>query len=28
VDAVIEQVLGADGKEALLLAGRYRRDVY
>jgi len=25
---VIEQVLGADGKEALLLAGRYRRDVY
>ncbi|AWH28371.1 sulfite reductase subunit alpha [Stenotrophomonas sp. YAU14A_MKIMI4_1] len=28
VDAVIEQVLGAEGKEALLLAGRYRRDVY
>ncbi|MCF5091773.1 sulfite reductase flavoprotein subunit alpha [Stenotrophomonas sp. PA-6-5C] len=28
VDAVIEQVLGTDGKEALLLAGRYRRDVY
>lgn len=28
VDAVIEQVLGADGKEALLLTGRYRRDVY
>lgn len=28
VDAVLEQVLGADGKEALLLAGRYRRDVY
>lgn len=28
VDAVIEQVLGSAGKEALLLAGRYRRDVY
>lgn len=28
VDAVIEQVLGVAGKEALLLAGRYRRDVY
>jgi len=28
VDAVIEQALGADGKEALVLAGRYRRDVY
>ncbi|KAF1055287.1 MAG: Sulfite reductase [NADPH] flavoprotein alpha-component [Stenotrophomonas maltophilia] len=28
VDAVIEQVLGAENKEALLLAGRYRRDVY
>lgn len=28
VDAVIEQVLGSDGREALLLAGRYRRDVY
>ncbi|WMJ68147.1 sulfite reductase subunit alpha [Stenotrophomonas sp. 24(2023)] len=28
VDAVIEQVLGAEQKEALLLAGRYRRDVY
>lgn len=28
VDAVIEQVLGTDGKEALLVAGRYRRDVY
>ncbi|MDV3467890.1 sulfite reductase subunit alpha [Stenotrophomonas sp. C3(2023)] len=28
VDAVIEQVLGAQGKEALLLSGRYRRDVY
>ncbi len=28
VDAVIEQVLGTAGKEALLLAGRYRRDVY
>jgi sulfite reductase (NADPH) flavoprotein alpha-component len=27
VDAVIEQVLGTAGKEALLLAGRYRRDV-
>jgi len=28
VDAVIEQVLGGEGKEALVLAGRYRRDVY
>ena len=28
VDGVIEQVLGAAGREALLLAGRYRRDVY
>jgi sulfite reductase (NADPH) flavoprotein alpha-component len=28
VDAVLEQVLGADVREALLLAGRYRRDVY
>jgi sulfite reductase (NADPH) flavoprotein alpha-component len=28
VDAVIEQVLGTADKEALLLAGRYRRDVY
>ncbi|WNH49722.1 sulfite reductase subunit alpha [Stenotrophomonas aracearum] len=28
VDAVIEQALGRDGKEALIVAGRYRRDVY
>lgn len=28
VDAVIERVLGADGKERLILEGRYRRDVY
>ncbi|MBN5035211.1 flavodoxin domain-containing protein [Stenotrophomonas maltophilia] len=28
VDAVIERVLGTAGREALLLAGRYRRDVY
>ncbi|MCD7099353.1 sulfite reductase flavoprotein subunit alpha [Stenotrophomonas sp. MMGLT7] len=28
VDGVIEQALGAERKEALLLQGRYRRDVY
>ncbi|WP_422509008.1 sulfite reductase subunit alpha [Stenotrophomonas sp. GZD-301] len=28
VDAVIEQALGREGKEALIVAGRYRRDVY
>ncbi|MEG2803630.1 flavodoxin domain-containing protein [Stenotrophomonas sp.] len=28
VDAVIERALGRDGKEALIVAGRYRRDVY
>ncbi len=28
VDAVIEQALGREGKEALIMAGRYRRDVY
>ena len=28
VDAVIEQALGRSGKEALIVAGRYRRDVY
>ena len=28
VDAVISRVLGAQAKEALQLAGRYRRDVY
>ncbi|WP_313346344.1 sulfite reductase subunit alpha [Stenotrophomonas sp.] len=28
VDAVIEHALGRDGKEALIVAGRYRRDVY
>lgn len=28
VDAVIEQALGSDGREALVRAGRYRRDVY
>ncbi|MBN6149491.1 sulfite reductase flavoprotein subunit alpha [Xanthomonas sp. AmX2] len=28
VDAVLEDVLGRLGKEALLLEGRYRRDVY
>jgi len=28
VDAVIEQALGHEGKEALIVAGRYRRDVY
>ena len=28
VDAVIDQALGRDGKEALIVAGRYRRDVY
>ncbi|MGV8959622.1 MAG: sulfite reductase subunit alpha [Stenotrophomonas sp.] len=28
VDAVIEDSLGRDGKEALQMAGRYRRDVY
>jgi len=28
VDAVIEQALGREGRDALLQAGRYRRDVY
>ncbi len=28
VDAVIEQALGSEGKEQLILQGRYRRDVY
>ncbi|MCF7749656.1 sulfite reductase subunit alpha [Bacillus subtilis subsp. subtilis] len=28
VDAVIERALGREGKEALIVAGRYRRDVY
>jgi len=28
VDAVIERALGAEGREKLVLAGRYRRDVY
>lgn len=28
VDAVIERALGREGKEALLMSGRYRRDVY
>lgn len=28
VDAVIEHALGAAGREALLMQGRYRRDVY
>ncbi|WP_282298393.1 sulfite reductase flavoprotein subunit alpha [Stenotrophomonas sp. PS02289] len=28
VDAVIEQALGREDKEALIIAGRYRRDVY
>jgi sulfite reductase (NADPH) flavoprotein alpha-component len=28
VDGVIEQALGREGKEALIVAGRYRRDVY
>jgi len=28
VDAVIEDVVGAERKDALVVAGRYRRDVY
>jgi sulfite reductase (NADPH) flavoprotein alpha-component len=28
VDAVITQVLGSEGRDALLASGRYRRDVY
>ena len=28
VDAVLQEVLGQDGVDALLAAGRYRRDVY
>ncbi|MBD8695304.1 flavodoxin domain-containing protein [Stenotrophomonas sp. CFBP 13718] len=28
VDAVIEEVVGAERKDALVVAGRYRRDVY
>lgn len=28
VDAVLEQILGSEAREALLVEGRYRRDVY
>ena len=28
IDAVLQEVLGQEGLDALLAAGRYRRDVY